>query len=380
MMADYIVYRARITSLTPIHIGASGTPLLHQYDYAIHGGKTWRLNDAAILDAAILDTQNLDDLALAASLSETPPAELLEDQDFVPELPFFRYVIEGTPRSKAEGAQIVEQIKNVHDQPYLPGSSLKGALRTALAWVAWGKRGIKPMRTALNPSPKFAGQGLERELFGRSPNYDLLRALQVSDSAPVGADRLMVGNAQVLHRSGKLASPVEIEAIKPDTVFELTLKIDTALFSTWAGQNALKGGEFLRSLAQAVQEHSAQRVETEAAWFKDAGGAGRIRDFYRSLPRAGLPPEMCLLQVGWGTGWNDKTFGSRLREDERFLEGILAPRPQGGYGIARGKRTPGDPFPKSRRVLVQVARAKDGRVAERPRLPLGWVLLELAPA
>ncbi len=374
MMPDYILYRARITLLTPIHTGASGTPLLHQYDYAIHGGKTWRLNDAAILD-----TQNLDDPDLVASLSGTPPAELLDDQDFVPGLPFFRYVIEGTPRSKAEGAQISEQIKNVHDQPYLPGSSVKGALRTALAWVTWGQRGIKPTRTALNPSPKFAGQDLERELFGRSPNYDLLRALQVSDSAPVGADRLMVGNAQVLHRSGRLASPIEIEAIKPDTVFELTLKIDTALFSTWAGQNALKGGELLRSLAQTVQEHSAQRVETEAAWFKDAGGAGRIRDFYRSLPRAGLPPEMCLLQVGWGTGWDDKTFGSRLREDG-FLEGILAPRPQRGYGIARGKRAPGDPFPRSRRVLVQVMRAKDGRVVERPRSPLGWVLLELVPA
>lgn len=376
-MPDYRLYHAKVTLLTPLHIG-SGEVLLHEYDYAIHNGRTWRLNDTAILEI-----QNLEDPAVIERLSVIPPAELLMDpaRDFVPGSPFFRYVIEGTPRSKAKGAQIIEQLKDVDDRPYLPGTSLKGSLRTALAWAAWGQRGLKPSRTALNRSPRFAAQKYERELFGPDPNHDLLRALHVGDSAPVGSDRLMIANARVLHRSGKLASPIEMEALKPDTVFEVVIKVDTALFSGWAGRDALAGGDMLLALPETVQAHTAERIETEMAWFKEAKTSSSICDFYRKLPKSGLPANMCLLQIGWGTGWDDKTFGSRLREDSSFMDGILAPSKQGGYGIARRQRQPGDPFPKSRRVLVQTMRSKKtGDIVERPRSPVGWVLFEMEPA
>jgi CRISPR-associated protein Csm5 len=367
-MPEYQLYDAKVSLLTPLHIG-TGETLLHGYDYTIHGKRTWRLNQDRLLDA-----QDVDDPALAATLAAQPPGDLVADGEYDAESDLFRYVIRGTPRSRAKNAQVSEQLKDAFDRPYLPGSSLKGALRTALAWVAWGQRGLRPDRRKLKSYYKFAAQTYERELFGRDPNHDLFRALQVSDSAPVGADRLMVANAQVLHRSGKPASPVEVEALQPDTVFALTIKIDTALFSDWAGSRGLRGGELLTSLPDHVQAHAAQRIATETDWFDGVPGARRILDFYQKLPREGLPPTMCLLQVGGGTGWDDKTFGSRLREDQRFMEGILR-----DYRLARGKRRPGDPFPKSRRVVMGVQRRRDGRRVERPRSPLGWVLLELTP-
>ncbi len=37
---------------------------------------------------------------------------------------------------------------------------------------------------------------------------------------------------------------------------------------------------------------------------------------------------------------------------------------------------PAGPFPKSRRVVVQIQRAPDGRLLERPVAPLGWVWVE----
>ncbi len=370
-MPDYIIYRATATLLTPLHIG-SGRDLLLSYDYAVYGGRTWRLNEGVILEA-----QNVDDPKVLERLMATPPAQLLRPTDFQEGSPFFRYVIRGTPRSQAEGAQLQEQLKDPMDRPYLPGTSLKGALRTALAWHAWGELGLRPERTRLNPNPRFAAREYERIIFGPDPNHDLLRALHVSDSAPVGQDRLILINVRVLHRDGKMASPIELEAIAPNTVFHFTLKLDLALFSEWAQRHQLKmrGEEWLRELPAIVNRHTEQRLKEEQAWFSGVPGAERVLEFYRKLNIS--DDRVFLLQVGWGTGWDDKTFGSRLRADPNFLEGILRPPKQGGYGIARGRRKPGDPFPKSRRVVVEVQRTPDGRTVERPIAPLGWVRVKL---
>jgi CRISPR-associated protein Csm5 len=372
-VAEYRLYDATVSLLTPLHIG-SGRDLLHEYDYAIYGGRTWRINEDALLDA-----QDVDDPVLAERLARTAPAQLLRAEDFRPDASLFRYVIRGTPRSKAEGAQVREQLKNSYDHPYLPGTSLKGAIRTALAWYAWAELGLRPERSKLGRRSKFAAQDYERQIFGRNPNQDLLRALHVGDSDPLGPDRLMLVNARVLHRSGQAASPIEMEAIRPDTVFRLTLKLDEALFSEWARQRDLhlRGGDWLRQLAAVVQAHTADRLAREADWFTGVDGAQRILGFYQQLRQVKLPGGAFLLQLGWGTGWEDKTLGSRLQADRSFIEGILASSREGGFGLARGRRRPGDPFPKSRRVVVQVQRGHADQIDERPISPLGWVLVEM---
>ena len=374
-MPDYTLYHVKVTVLSLLHIG-SGRDLLNEYDYTIYQGQTWRINEDTLLDA-----QNVDDPALSDRLAQTPPAQLLnKPDDFHPDSRFFRYVIKGTPRAEGEGAQVREQLKDVYDRPYLPGTTLKGALRTALGWLAWEKRGLRPDRARLGRDRRFAAQQYERELFGRDPNHDLLRALQVGDSAPVGKDRLMIVNARVLNRGGKPASPIELEALRPDTAFELTVKIDTALFSSWAQAHGLKlpGAALLRELPAVAQAHSAQRLTREAEWFARIPGADKVAAYCRQLRDTRLPPNAFFTQIGWGTGWEGKTFGSRLQVDRDFMEAIVRHPRESGYGLARGQRKPGDPFPKSRRVLVQVQRSPDGRIVETPHSPLGWVLVEMA--
>jgi len=372
-MPDYILYQTRVTVLSPLHIG-SGRDLLNEYDYAIHQGQTWRINEDALLEA-----QDVDDPALADRLAETPPAQLLNrPADFRPDSSFFRYVIKGTPRATGPGAQVREQLKDVYDRPYLPGTSLKGALRTAIAWVAWEKLGLRPERAHLDRSRQFAARWYEQEIFSehssRAPNKDTLRALQVGDSTPVGVDRLMIVNVRVLNRGGALGSPIEVEALRPDTILELPIKLDLALFSEWAKAKDLDlhGETVLRDLPAAVQRYSSTRMAKEADWLGRISGADRVAAFYREIGKARFGSAAFVMQLGWGTGWEAKTLGSHLQADPHFMEGLID-----DYRLARGKRKPGDPFPKSRRVLVQVQRSPDGRIVETPRLPLGWVLVEM---
>lgn len=368
-MSDYVLYRVKATLITPLHIG-SGRELLHEYDYAIFDKRTWRINEAALLDA-----QDADDAALASKLAALKPAALLKPpDDFRVETGYFRYVIQGTPRSQAPGAQLREQLKDVYDRPYLPGSSLKGALRTGLAWFAWRQRGLRPQIRDLERRRERAAQRYEHMLFGPNPNHDALRALQVGDSQPVRADRLRLVNARVLGRGGGLGSPIELEAVRPDTAFELTLKVDKALFSAWAREAglSLSGEDWFKRLAEIMRAYAMQRIQRELSWFQAIPSAARLADFYRELSQAKLPNNHFLVQVGWGAGWEAKTLGLHFQKDSTFMERII-----GEYHLARGKRKAGDPFPKSRRVAVEVERGPHGERRETPKSPLGWMLVEM---
>jgi CRISPR-associated protein Csm5 len=368
-MPDYQYFSLKVSLITPLHIG-SGEELLHEYDYAIHNGKTWRINDAALLDA-----QDVDNPAYADILARTPPARLLKDTDYQPQSPFFRYVIRGTPRSAAEGAVLREQLKDTFDRPYIPGSSLKGALRTAIGWQRWADLGLKPELVRLNQRKEWAAQEYDHQIFGASPNKDFLRALQVSDSQPVSPDQLMVINVRVLNRGGSLASPIELEAVRPNATFTMNLKVDLALFSDWAKQAGLQmpGEDLLKSLPAVVNAHSQQRIQREAAWFKEIPTAPRLLAFYQEkLLKNPLAANQFFLQLGWGTGWEDKTYGTRLTQDKDFKEGLIQ-----RFHMAKGARQSGDPFPKSRRTAVLSSQAAGGQLNEVPAVPLGWMVVEM---
>lgn len=370
-MNEYALFRLKITTLSPVHIG-SGRELLNEYDYVLHGGKTWRINDAALLDA-----QPLDDPDLARRLASIPPAQLLEEGDFQPGSPFFRYVIRGVTRATGEGAVLREQLKDVFDRPYLPGSSLKGALRTAMGWYAWEKLGMRLDSARLGRRREWAAQEYEREIFGRDPNHDLMRALQVSDSAALDSDRLMVLNARVMNRSGSLGSPIELEALRPETEIETGLKLDLALFSDWARSGGLKlGGEqALRGLPEILNRRASERLNREASWFSGIPQGKRLADFYRQLANARLDNNQVLLQVGWGTGWEDKTFGMRFQaQPGGALEALIR-----DYRLSKGNRSPGDPFPRSRRAALLFVQDAIGKRVEIPARPFGWLLVTFEP-
>ena len=361
-MPDYAIYTVTVDVLTPLHIG-SGRTLLHQYDYVVHKGRTWRLNEDALLEE-----QKVDDPHMADILAQRPPAELLRLEDFVEGSPLFRYVLKGVPRAQGEGAALQEQLKDPYDRPYLPGSSLKGALRSAIARYAWEQLGLEPDKRMLKRSRKWAGQTYERRIFGKDPNHDLMRALHVGDSEPVGTDRLAVFNVQVFNRGGASEGPpIEVEGIRPKTVFTLTVKVDLALFSNWAQKHGLRlnGEEWLERLPLVVQASSRALMEREVDWLRRMPNMASAISLYRKLLSLNLPAYRCPLPLGWGTGWPSKTFGVHLQEDQRFMAHIIHT-----YRLTKGRWEEGDPFPKSRRMAVKFRQRRIDSAA-----PMGWVML-----
>jgi len=354
-------YTLHIMTLSPVHIG-TGRELLKDYDFAVHGKRTWRINEDALLDDALGDGEFSEALLLR------PAAELLRDEDYRKDSRFFRYVVPGTPRSQARNAALREQIKDAFDRPYLPGSSLKGALRTALVdhGLAQNPQVLDTRRLGRNR--KYAARPLEQELLGRDPNHDLLRALHVADSDPVAAGRsLSIENVQVLS-GGEPGSPIEVEALRSKVKMRTSIVLDLSLFSP-AAERELHFGQqrkWLEDLMGVCRERVKPILAAEHDRYARRRGTEQLAEFYGTL--SALVEDMrdtrSVLQVGWGGGWLTKTVGSRL--DDRQREDVI-----NNYRLARGKRQRGDPFPKRRRVVVD----GNGQIVS----PLGWVLLEMKP-
>lgn len=137
---------------------------------------------------------------------------------------------------------ISETVKTADHQPYIPGSSLKGALRTAL--FAKACRPIrmdhphkanflrKPLRSRQDvTSLSREGRRLEREIFQESENAtrSIMKNILISDSDPVSAKNLILAQKVDSFRdNGENSISNFREAIRPDTKirFQMTLKED----------------------------------------------------------------------------------------------------------------------------------------------------------
>ncbi|MCP4538874.1 MAG: type III-A CRISPR-associated RAMP protein Csm5 [Chloroflexi bacterium] len=354
-------YSLNLMALSPLHIG-TGRELLRDYDYAVHKGYTWRIDEDALLDAALGEGE------FDETLLRRPAAELLQPDDFRPDASLFRYVVKGIPRSKQKGAHLREQIKNVFDQPYLPGSSLKGAFRTAIFDHALAQNPQALDTRRLKDNRKWAAQPIERALLGRNPNYDLLRALHVADSIPLPANKsLSIENVQVI-TGGQPGSPIEVEALRTQVRLRASVKLDLSLFTAQAERELhLKDRlQWLQGLMTICRARVTPILAAERDWFAKRYPRSPVVGFYAQLHDlvTSMPDHRCLLQVGWGGGWINKTVGQRL--DDRQREDVIR-----NYRLARGKRQRGDPFPRSRRVVLDTQ--------GQPVAPLGWVLIEMKP-
>ena len=365
------VYSVTVKIISPVHIG-DGLELRKDFEYALHNGATYRLDEDAILEA------KAQQLARYRQGGYPPPALLLSEDDFN-QSGYFRYRLRGQPRSGKTYASVRSFLKDGFDRPYIPGSSLKGAFRTALAWTGWKEVRPKLDRDAIAPKwqKNWAGQKLEKKLFGPDPNHDLLRALQVSDlQGPQQAgEGLALVNAQVLTRYSS-GSPVELEALVGEVTLRGSLTIDESLFTPWAeGRLHFSNRKhWLDELMPRTQAHSRARIQRLAAWFEQAENGARIAQFYRDLLGAELAPNQAFLQIGWGAGWDGKTFWTHLQQDSQLFDQLiyefrLQRRPKGAP-----PRRAGAPFPSSRRVAGAV---KEHGFA--PVAPFGWILVEMEP-
>lgn len=371
----HVSYRMEIDTVTPLHIG-SGTALTSGYDLVGPPGSryTYRVNETALLEAKLAAYEAAGDQAATNGLlAGASPADLLTAADYQAHPEFFWYRLRGTP--PPDNAAVKEHIRGALTGVYLPGSSLKGALRTALLWRGFAATGSRPNLRGLDYSRTYVARKFERATFGLDPNHDWLRTLQVGDAA---LDRAQAGEPLALRQASVFRSypsqrrdvSIWLEAVATGARFAGNLAIDTYGLDDKAAREALGWHQRQRwydDLLPAARDYAASRIASELAYFGGHGPRALAQEYARLQQICQqLGQDECLLRVGFGGGWESKTLGyGFIHQSDDGFESLVR-----NYQMSRNHpRRAGDPYPLTRTLL----REGNAFVA-----PLGWIRLRLA--
>jgi CRISPR-associated protein Csm5 len=161
-------------------------------------------------------------------------------------------------------------VRNANGEAYVPGSSIKGAIRTATAYASLGL-GTAPESFARQVSSRLHAGKVIREGFAKDiveqrlqcgydgngtrsgANNDLLRCVHVSDSSAIGNAKLALRQSRIVYsgeQGGRVeGAPVVAEiACDVEVTFELT--IDVALLQRYRGAKPFSSAAELLSLCR----------------------------------------------------------------------------------------------------------------------------------
>ncbi|MXV77062.1 type III-A CRISPR-associated RAMP protein Csm5 [Candidatus Poribacteria bacterium] len=376
----------KLETITPVHIG-SGETLNHIDGY--YADRKWYRID---LDK-VLTHPNTDINGLTSEMSQ---------RDFRWSNYFSRHNMNAADLSTYSllcahspgTTDIREAIKSVGNRPYIPGSSIKGAIRTALlSDLINHKENQRLFDNSSAHLNKEIGKGsrayrrnetpakrIEEMALGKDPNHDLLRALQVSDTEPLESDALAIETAWTvtLNQNNQLEQKIEgnteyknyVEVIQGGQSLTFTLKIDDWLFDDPAydklGFNDTQYGA-IQSIFDVCYWRNNALIDKEIEFY-DSHNFVTLYNRYIGLKNRNNSIEdgAFMLQIGWGTGYLVNTVSSSFTQGEDAPIDLMALRERYRLGTSRSRRGHYDEreFPKTRRILYR---------GENPIAPLGWV-------
>jgi CRISPR-associated protein Csm5 len=245
--------------------------------------------------------------------------------------------------------------------PYVPGTAIKGALRTGAVFDRWSEGTIRDLASRLEEgrTPRNPGAKAEDAVLG-GPGTSRMRRISAADSTPITHSGMKVYMLRVSTLVSKGPERFEL-GWKPAPVFAEMASPGTAFEGIWSEKAASDRGKIFqaanRYAGALIQRHKHYAASTGLAHLGATLGAleGRINEI-------GNRQDVCVLSIGWGGGLLGKS--AYLETKDEAYRGILRQIPLYQRAIQSGL-----PFPKTRRIVFQ-----GGHPASLP----GWVMLELA--
>jgi len=318
-------YRFQLTPLTPIHVGTGDT--LEPFEYVVAGDTLYRF----AMDDFLLALDREDQARFVEVVEQSVPAT----RRFVAEhvgaaVEVVRYTADVSPAARALYDGRMEGLGHpeVHtcicteDRAYVPGSSLKGALRTALLYHAMPK----------GSQEKDARQ-LERSVFryGRI-QQDPFRAFKVGDGEPLAGETCVRAVTVNTQHSGQWSEDVTMlietipgflsDDIEPTSRHPVTF--DASFYEYHERAFRLNPGAVLTACRDFYGEHLTAERDYTSSLSQTAAAYDALTDYAERMPA-----HACLVRMAWGSGRDAVTVGYALQD---------APRP-------RSRRLTGDGFP-----------------------------------
>jgi hypothetical protein len=373
--------------ITPVHIG-SGDKLREGQDYILNNKKL----SVVSVDKVLAHYGK--DRTILLKIEEA----LMNGQSIFSFLPGFDiddFKIYEINNSSFAGGHIFSFIKDSFLKPYIPGSSIKGAIRTVILQHLLRENPdtiSKLFGNDRNGKPAFKNP--EDVIFGKDALYDPMKAFVACDFYFSLAD-LAIFNAKLfdirqedsygwkkMGRNGSIsndiseATPISFEALRQGGKSSGILAIDQFFLENYYKSAKNKDLEkhriervkdiflnFFDEFKKITDEYSKRELQGEIDFLKSHNKDGELSTLIKNhsslLNYILNDKDSIYLRIAWGIGWKGMT-GDYL--DDKSLEALRK--------VKRLGRDYSKIFPKTRRFIVQASNSK-----ELPVYPTGWIRL-----
>ncbi len=350
-------YKMTVTALTPIHIG-SGVFLQNNTDFCIFTDKDEYRMISVIDEKKILDLVGLEHLNDWVNSIETGENVC----DFVK-----RYAPKATPESFSKrcfqtfyekrmenGSTLKECMHDGMGRPYIPGSSIKGAIRTCV------------LASILNESKDIDNLDLfdrkntiEKQVFGSEPNYDVFRFVQIGDAFFTKNCEIatMLINLNIKRTESDLKDKSKkqlVEAIGSEEEAISTIKIETernrlCKLKDHKIKQIPSQMSSVESLFKTINQHTLKLLKEEVEIWEDvsqtkSGAETYIENIQSMIDEVkGCTSKECVLRLGHSSGWRFITGAWTERRSDFDRKIVPDARPH-------NKDYEEYMFPKSRRL------------------------------
>ncbi len=356
-------YQCNLKTLTPVHVG-SGEKLVENFDFFRQNNKIYVIKSSKMFAA-------VEKLGADKIMEFTKAVENGDIVAWFQRLGIhlnkiasysFNFLEKKTPR------EIHAHLRDAFGNPLIPGSSLKGALRTAIIRKL-AKAEDDFQVKAKGTKPKYMDQAICGALLGRDPKENLLRTLSVGDytfqSNQTSIQQVWVNRlTSKTNLAGKF--PIHIEGISNNTATQGIISFDEFLPDKDSEENCFKFKARLSLpwLTDACRSLTQHTIDTELRFLESKIGkpVEGLRKFYTKISEQiqNLTENEVIIQMAWGSGWRGMT--GQLLESDDITDDLRKK-------LQLADRYLSFPFPKSRRV-VNVSGSE---------LPMGWIKLSFRP-
>lgn len=404
-----------IEILTPVHVD-TGRRLVKDVDFFSKKGNTWIVDPQFMAEALSMNPKALNDF----TESEAPDIHKIAAENKIDLVKLFPKCYRG----EANKNGIFEFMRNGAGDVLLPGSSVKGAIRTALLWSILNKKYPNDTVKMLQKSyrrkekPDQAADGLINQVFNigvgserkdNDSNRNLMRALQVSDSH-FNENDLILADIRVMNQMKdntlKVKFQVYGEVLEQKSTSTIKLTFDEFLLQCTASEHHMNFSAFstyFNDLPKYCNEFALRQIDKQIAFFQ--GKEKFLVDAYRGIKEKieNLPEDDFVLRLSWGAGWQGMTgelfdeetdlddmrihfakkgkwigkmlspelpdcpndSSHRVKIDNTNKDAIYCSDCRRSFPASGIDPIPVHPFPKTRKIIYE---------NNHPSMPFGWVL------
>ncbi|MCW1298695.1 MAG: type III-A CRISPR-associated RAMP protein Csm5 [Candidatus Parvarchaeota archaeon] len=368
-----------IEVLTPVHVG-SGVKLTNKIDFIISE-----------------DRQRLtviDQTDLISYLEENPD----EIDNFLKNK---LEKLKKTPKGKTYNidstyvGEIYQFERDGNGNHYIPGSSIKGAIRTSLLAMLFDSLSDDEKEKLLIEAKEYkkgenwASEPILAAIFGKDSNYNLMRVIQFYDTyfttelelsrlhilslknesvfgwKKMGKDR-QTNKPFPLQENPKYSTSIFVEALPIGALGYTTINFDNFLVNNSVAKEELKFSDSsIRTIMDFINtfnSYSQKKLEKEKDFFSNLQSPKKLNSVINEIDKLlnkikNLSKDEFILRISWGSGWKGMT-GDYL--DANWLSNFRRKYQLGKKNFSI--------FPKTRRIVFE---------DDEPKYLTGWAKIKL---